>query len=56
MTGTELSFNSANSGNLINHWSMNWAQFKDPISHVFLAGTVVPSRAFCTKRVGFQPF
>ena len=23
----ELSLNSANSGNLINHWSMNWAQY-----------------------------
>ena len=30
------SVNSANSGNLINHWSMNWAQFKDPISHMCL--------------------
>ena len=26
------SLNSANSGNLINHWSMNWAQFKDHVS------------------------
>ena len=27
-----------NSGNLINHWSMNWAQFEDPVSHMCLAG------------------
>ena len=26
--------NSLNSGNLINHASMNWAQFKDPVSHL----------------------
>ena len=25
------SVNSANSGNLINHWSLNWSQFKDPV-------------------------
>ena len=31
------SVNSANSGNLINHLSMNWAQFKDPVSHMCLA-------------------
>ena len=37
INGAELllnSVNSANSGNLINHWSMNWAQFKDPVSHM----------------------
>ena len=33
--------NSTNSGNLINHCSMNWSQFKDPVSHMCLAGTVV---------------
>ena len=26
---SDLSLNSANSRKLINHWSMNWAQFKD---------------------------
>ena len=35
------SVNSANSENLINHWCMNWAQFKDLVSHMCLAGTVV---------------
>ena len=34
LNGTELSLNSTNSaksGNLISHRSMNWAQFKDPV-------------------------
>ena len=45
--------NSANSRNLINHWSMNWAQFKHPVSHMCLAGTVVASY----KRGGrYEPF
>ena len=34
LNGTELSLNSGNSGNLKNHWSINWAQFKDPVSVV----------------------
>ena len=29
--------NSANSGNLVNHWSMNSSQFEDPFSHMCLA-------------------
>ena len=33
--------NSENVGNVINHRSMNWAQFKDSISHMCLAGAVV---------------
>ena len=37
------SVNSANSGNQINHRNMNWAQFKDPVSHMCLAGAVVAS-------------
>ena len=41
LNGAELSLNSVISGNLINHSSMNWAQFKDPVSHMCLAGTVV---------------
>ena len=32
--------NSLNSANLINHWSMNWAQFKNHVSHMCLTGTV----------------
>ena len=41
LNGAELSLNSVNSEKLINHPSMNWAQFKDPISHMCLAGAVV---------------
>ena len=33
--------NLANSGNLINHRRMNWAQFKVVVSHMCLGGTVV---------------
>ena len=43
LDGADLSLDSANSGNLINHRSMNWAQFKDPVSHMCLAGSVVAS-------------
>ena len=46
------SLNSANSGKLINHWSMNWAQFKDPVSHMCLAGTVVASWSFTQSWLG----
>ena len=37
----ELLVNSTNSGNLINRRSMNCIQFKDPVSHMCLAGTVI---------------
>ena len=43
LNGAKLSLNSvisANSRNLINNRSMNWAQFKEPVSHMCLAGTV----------------
>ena len=43
LNGAELSLNSVNSGNLINHRSMNWAHFQDPVSHMCLAGAVVAS-------------
>ena len=42
------SVNSANSGNLINFRSMNWAQFKDPVSHMLLSLT--------QEMVGLCPF
>ena len=35
--------NSPNSANLINHWSMNWGQFKDPFCYACLAGFVAAS-------------
>ena len=43
-------------GNLINHWSMNWAQFKDPVSHIRLAGTVVASWPLTQEVAGSSPF
>ena len=50
------SVNSANSGNLINHWSKIWAQFKDPVSHTCLAGVVVASWSLTQELVGSSPF
>ena len=35
------SLNAANSGKLINHLTITWAQFKDHLSHMCLAGAVV---------------
>ena len=46
--------NSLNSGNLINHWSMNWAQFKDPVSHMCLDGAVVPSWSVTQEMAGWK--
>ena len=37
------SVNSAHSENLINYWSMNWAQFKDSLCYLCLSGAVVAS-------------
>ena len=45
------SVHSANTGNLINHWSMNWDKFKDPLCYLCLAGTVVASWSL-TQEVG----
>ena len=56
LNGAELSVNSVNSGNLINHFSMNWAQFKDPVSHLCLCwccGSILVSH---TRRGRFKPF
>ena len=35
---------------------MNWAQFKDPVSHMCLAGTVVASWSLTQKVPGSSPF
>ena len=59
LNGAELSLNlviSANSSNLINHWTMNWAQFKDPVSHMCLAGAVVASWSLKQKMAGSSLF
>ena len=43
------------SGNLINqHESMNCAQFKDPVSHMRLAGVVVTSWSVTQEVAGWQ--
>ena len=47
---------SMNSGNLINHWSMNWAQFKDPLCYLCLTGTVVASWSLKQAATGLSPF
>ena len=51
-----ISVNSAESGKLINHRSMNWAQFKDPVSHMCLAGTVVACWPLTQEVAGWQEF
>ena len=35
---------------------MNWRQFKDPVSHVCLAGTVVASWSLTQEVLGLNPF
>ena len=35
---------------------MNWAQFKDPVSHTCLAGTVVASWSLTQEVAGLSPF
>ena len=57
LNAAELSLNSVNSGNLINHRNMNWAQFKDPVSHTHVScwccGSILIS---CTRGGRFEPF
>ena len=45
-----------NSGNLINHPSMNWCQFKDPVFHMCPAGTVVTSWSLTQEVARSSPF
>ena len=45
-----------NSGNPINHQSMNWSKFKDHISSMCLAGTVVASWSLTQEVEGLNPF
>ena len=35
---------------------MNWTQFKDPVSHMCLAGTAVASWSLTQKVAGSSPF
>ena len=48
------SVNSSNSGNLINHWSMNWDQFKDLVCYLCLTGAVVTSWPLTQEAVGLN--
>ena len=54
--GGELSLNSVNSGNLMNHWSMNWPQFKDPCSYMCLTGAVAASWSPTQEVAGLSHF
>ena len=47
---------SANSVNLINHLSMNWAKFRDPVFHMCLDGTVAASSILTQDAAGSSPF
>ena len=40
----------------LNHRSMNWAQFKDPVSHMCLAGAVVASWFITQETAGSDSF
>ena len=58
LNGAEFSLNSvnsANSGNLINHSSMNLTKFKDPVSHMCLTGAVVASWSLTQQVAGSSP-
>ena len=50
------SVNSANSGKLVNHWIMNWAHFKDPVSHMCLGGAVIACWPLTKEVAGWQEF
>ena len=56
MEFSEISVNSVNAANLINHWSVYWGQFKDDISHMWLAGAVVASWSLTQGPTGSNPF
>ena len=46
----------ANSGNLINQWSINYVQLKDPVSHLCLVGTEVASKSLILETAGSNSF
>ena len=49
LNGAEL---PENLENLINHWSMNWAEFKNHVSYVCLDGLVVASCSLTQEVAG----
>ena len=56
LNGSELSLNSVNLGNLINHWSMNWAKLNDSVSNMCLAGAMVAPWYLKQDVAGSSPF
>ena len=51
------SMNSVNLGNPMNHWSINWGHFKDPLYYLCLAGAAVASiRGLLHKRLQVRTF
>ena len=48
------SHNSETLGNLINHWSMNWTQFNDSASHMYLSGAEVAYSSLTQEVAGWQ--
>ena len=52
LNAAELSLNSVNSGNLKNHWSMNWDQFNCLLCLLCLNGRVVESLSLTQEIVG----
>ena len=52
----EFSLNGNGSGNLINHWSINGNQVKDPMYHLGLSDAVVASRFLTLETSGSYPF
>ena len=56
LNGAELSLNSVNSGNLINHCSMNWVQYKDLVSHMCLVGAIVAALSLTQEVAGLSSF
>ena len=52
----DKSANSSSSWNPINHWNMNWSQFKDPLSYCYLClgGTMVTSWSLTLETVSLN--
>ena len=49
-------WHSVNLANLISHWSRNYTQFKDSVSHNYHAGAVVASWSLTLETTGSNPF
>ena len=47
---------ASDGGNMINQWSMNLGQFKDPVSYMCVAGAMVTSSSLAQEMAGSNPF